>query len=163
MSRVTLTEHSTDPDVTDRTGHATPTELNTQDTKVRVTHGRDACGDLTVTVESGALELDALWFRATAALDEWVSTRRIAALEPDAVKGHALRQKKQSAGRQSGEARRAKNKTLRDAVATLRCEYPGIRYSQLASSLFAKYGRPSGDRVKDVRALAKRIARLDQK
>lgn len=162
MSYVTLTEHSQDPDEKNRDGHYTPTTIDAHRAGVRVIRSRDARGDPTVTVESATLSMTALWREANAALDEWAYERRVAALEPDATKGHALREKKRAAGRQSGQARRAKNERLRDDVATLRRKHPEIGHSQLALSLFTKHGRRrNGDPVKDLRALAKRIARLD--
>jgi len=84
-------------------------------------------------------------------------------MKPDASAGKARREKNRLAGMRSGQQRRSKNDPLRIAVSALLEKTPGITNSKLASLLFSKYGRPRGDRVKDLRALAKRIGRIAEK
>ena len=158
MARVTVTEHSRRPDIEQRTGKYDPTVIGSD--RLTVHRRKDSNGEPNVTVDSAKLSQAAHIRRAHAELDEYLQELRIAALKPDAAVGAARRVKSQTAGKRSGAARRAKNLPLISEVQRLRLKNPSVRNSEIARVLFNKFGRSQGDRVKAIRALAKRIGRL---
>ncbi len=86
---------------------------------------------------------------------------------PDLALGRTTRLRNRKASRAGVEARRKlvaeNNATLLKWVRACQAKHPTIKPFGIATMLLARFGRDSGDRVKDHNALRKRIERLLKK